>query len=217
MNVYKYDEITNEYVGTETAQLNPLETEIQGKDVWLLPANATFDMPLVVKEGYAQVFKDNVWNYVEDNRGKEYWLADDEYGTPARVMKELGEFPEGAVFEAPEKPFEQLKSEKIAEFKSTRDNLEVEPITYNGNSFDYDEKARDRINAAIIALDLAGADAQLSWTTADNNEAIVTANDLRGIIASVALRSNELHVKYRELKALVEATTTKEELEVIVW
>lgn len=116
-----------------------------------------------------------------------------------------------------EKEFVEAKQNKLTEFKSTRDNLEVEPITYNGNSFDYDEKARDRINAAIIALDLAGADAQLSWTTADNTEAIVTANDLRGIIANVALRSNELHVHYRELKALVEATTTKEELEAIVW
>lgn len=117
----------------------------------------------------------------------------------------------------PEPSLEELKTAKLAELKSTRDNLEIEPITYDGNNFDYDEKARDRINAAIIALDLAGADAKLSWTTADNTEAIVTANDLRGIIASVALRSNELHIRYRELKALVENALTKEELEAIVW
>ncbi len=117
----------------------------------------------------------------------------------------------------PEPSLEELKTAKLAELKNTRDSLEIEPITYNGNNFDYDEKARDRINAAIIALDLAGADAQLSWTTADNTEAIVTANDLRGIIASVALRSNELHIRYRELKALVENALTKEELDAIVW
>lgn len=115
----------------------------------------------------------------------------------------------------------ELKASKIQELKSTRDSLEVEPITYNGNNFDYDEKARDRINAAIIALDmqtqLTGKEASLSWTTADNIEAIVTTNDLRGIIANVALRSNELHIKYRELKDLVESAETKEDLDKIMW
>lgn len=221
MNVYKYDELTHEYTGVETAQLDPLESKLQGKDIYLLPANATFTAPLVVKEGYTQVFKDGVWNYVEDHRGEQYWLADDEFGTPAREMKELGALPENAVFEAPEKPFEMLKEEKLAEFKRQRDTLEVEPIEYNGNNFDYDEKARDRINAAIIALDMqtaiSGSEASLSWTTADNTEATVTANDLRGVIANVALRSNALHVKYRELKELVELAETAEELEVIVW
>ena len=115
-----------------------------------------------------------------------------------------------------EKEFNEAKQAKITSLKSTRDTLEVEPITYDGNSFDYDEKARDRINAAIIALDLAGADAQLSWTTADNTEAIVTANDLRGIIARVALRSNVLHIAYREAKEKVDKATTKEEVENII-
>lgn len=104
MNVYKYDELTKEYIGVETAFIDPLESELQGKEIFLLPANATFTAPLVVKDGYAQVFKDGVWNYIEDHRGEEYWLPDDEFGTPAREMKELGSFPEGAVFEAPEKP-----------------------------------------------------------------------------------------------------------------
>ena len=104
MNVYKYDELTREFICVETAHLDPLESELQGKEVYLLPANATFIAPLIIKDGYAQVFKDGVWNYIEDNRGKEYWLADDVYGTPARVMKELGAFPGNAVFEAPEKP-----------------------------------------------------------------------------------------------------------------
>lgn len=114
-----------------------------------------------------------------------------------------------------EKEFNELKTAKLAEFKFKRDTIEIEPIEYNGQFYDYDEKARDRINAAIIALDLAGG--SLSWTTADQKEAIVTANDLRGIIANVALRSNALHVKYRELKELVEKATTKEELEKITW
>ena len=198
----------------------PLETEIKGEFVPLIPANATLVVPMPIKNGYAQIYKDGIWNYIEDNRGKEYWLDTDEYGTPARAMKELGAFPANAVFEAPQKPFEMAKAEKLQALKAERDTLEVEPILYNGNYFDYDEKARDRINAAIIALDmqsnLDGTTASLSWTTADNKEAVVTANDLRGVIAMVALRSNELHIAYRKAKGKVNNATTKEELEAIV-
>jgi hypothetical protein len=110
---------------------------------------------------------------------------------------------------------DKLKTQKINEFKNIRDTEEVKPIEYNGNLFDFDEKARDRINSAIIALDIAGEGASLSWTTANNTEAIMTANDLRAIIAAVAVRSNKLHIRYRNAKAKVEEAQTAEELEAI--
>ena len=97
-----------------------------------------------------------------------------------------------------------------------RDNKEVEPITYNGNSYDYDSKARERINAAIIALEVAGTAATLTWTTADNKDVKVSASDLRGVIAQVALRSDKLHTAYRKAKEKVETATTREEVENVV-
>lgn len=110
---------------------------------------------------------------------------------------------------------EVIKQRKIAALKAQRDKAEVEPIAYQGYSFDYDSKARERINAAIIALEVAGASATLTWTTADNRDVKVTASDLRGIIAQVALRSDNFHTAYRKAKAKVEAATTKEEVEAI--
>lgn len=214
MQVYKYDEKTKEYIGTEQALIDPMETELQGKEIYLLPANATFEKPNL-QEGFASVWNGTQWENIEDNRGKEYWLADDEYGTPAKTMKELGAFPACAVFTAPQKTLEQLKADKINELKTIRDNEEVQPIAYNGNLFDFDEKARDRINSAIIALSITGQ--SIAWTTADNTEVMVNADDLRGVIAAVAMRSNELHVKYRQLKEQLEACTTKEQLEKIEW
>ncbi|WP_337372270.1 DUF4376 domain-containing protein [Phascolarctobacterium succinatutens] len=116
-----------------------------------------------------------------------------------------------------EEPFDNVRAHKIFELKAERDNKEVEPITYNGNSYDYDSKARERINAAIIALDQQGADAAIAWTTADDNDVTVTAADLRAVIAAVAMRSNALHVKYRTLKQQVQECKTMEELEAIKW
>lgn len=124
---------------------------------------------------------------------------------------------DGTLYETPPyvPPLEEVQAAKLAELKATRDTLETEPIEYNGNHYDYDDKARDRVNAAIIALDITGQ--SIEWTTADNTNVAVTADDLRGIVANVAVRSNDLHVKYRELKEQVENCTTKEELDKIQW
>lgn len=116
-----------------------------------------------------------------------------------------------------EEPIETLRERKIMELKYQRDTAEVTPIEYNGNSFDYDEKARDRINAAIIALSLQGEGASIDWTTADNQDVKVTANDLRMVIAAVAVRSNKLHTAYRAAKENVEAATTATEVEAVAF
>lgn len=115
-----------------------------------------------------------------------------------------------------EEPLEIIKQRKIAELKYQRDKKEVEPIEYNGHSFDYDDKARDRISAAIIALDLQGEGATIDWTTADNADTPVTANDLKMIIAAVAVRSNKLHTAYRVTKEKVEAATTAADVEAVI-
>ena len=112
-----------------------------------------------------------------------------------------------------EEPIETLRERKIMELKRQRDTAEVAPIAYNGHSFDYDDKARDRINAAIIALSLQGEGASIDWTTADNQDVKVTANDLRMVIAAVAVRSNTLHTAYRAAKEKVEAAQNKADIE----
>lgn len=114
-----------------------------------------------------------------------------------------------------DEPIEYFKNRRIETLKMQRDKAEVEPIEYKGYSFDYDEKARDRINAAIIALELQGEGATIEWTTADNADTAVTANDLKMIVAAVAVRSNLLHVAYRKAKEKVEAATTAAEVETV--
>nr|DAG65439.1 MAG TPA: protein of unknown function DUF4376 [Caudoviricetes sp.] len=114
-----------------------------------------------------------------------------------------------------EESIESIKEHKILTLKIQRDNAEVQPIEYKGNLYDYDEKARDRINAAIIALELQGEGATIEWTTADNADTPVTANDLKMIIAAVAVRSNKLHTAYRVAKEKVEAATTAVEADAV--
>ena len=121
----------------------------------------------------------------------------------------------GVTVTTEEESIESIKEHKILTLKIQRDNLEVEPIAYNGHSYDYDSKARDRINAAIIALELQGEGATIEWTTADNADTPVTANDLKMVIAAVAVRSNALHTAYRAAKEQVEAAQNKADIEKI--
>lgn len=123
----------------------------------------------------------------------------------------------GVTVTTEEESLESVKEHKILTLKIQRDNAEVQPIEYKSNLYDYDEKARDRINAAIIALELQGEGATIEWTTADNDDAVVTAQDLRMIIASVATRSNNLHTAYRAAKAQVVAATTANEVDAVIF
>lgn len=114
-----------------------------------------------------------------------------------------------------EEPIENIRAHKIMELKRQRDNAEVEPVEYGGHLYDYDSKARDRISAAIIWLDAQGDGAKISWTTADNVDSVVTAQDLRMIIAYAAERNNKLHTAYRTAKEQVEAAQSKAEIDTI--
>ena len=125
MNVYKYDEKTKEYIGTEEALLDPLETEQQGKNIYLLPTNATFIEPSKAQEGYVNVWNGKTWEQVEGNRGVEYWLPEDKFGVPAREMKELGALPEGATLTPPEQTQEEKNQAQANEAKSKLNNLAI--------------------------------------------------------------------------------------------
>ena len=173
----------------------------QRKDTKLAVEHSEEQIAELLKRGYVIVNQDD-FNKLIGNGDGEYLIADDGsvYPKPAPTDAEL---------------LAAAKPAKIAELKAERDAREVEPIECDGNLYDYDSKARERINAAIIALDVQGADASIDWTTADNADVKVRANDLRMVIAMIAQRSNALHVAYRAAKDKVEAATTVAEVDAV--
>ena len=92
MKIYNYDPITFIYTFSENADLDPEETKRQGKNVYLLPANATFIKPPVAKEDKVRVFNENQWEYISDYR-KNY----DKVNSNLNVfdITEIGEIEEG--------------------------------------------------------------------------------------------------------------------------
>lgn len=63
MLAYQYNEDSKEFTNEITCQKDPLESEMAGKDIWLLPANSTWDKPLEPKEGFKVKFIDGAWQY----------------------------------------------------------------------------------------------------------------------------------------------------------
>lgn len=160
----------------------------------------------------------NVYTYKTNSYGNLYDLSEalgkDGIFIPQSINDEaLAEL--GVTVMREEEPIENVRQRKTLMLKRQRDTAEVEPIEYNGHSFDYDDKARDRINAAIIALSLQGEGASIDWTTADNQDVKVTVYDLRAIVAAIAVRSNLLHVAYRKAKARVEAAGSADEVNAV--
>ncbi len=122
----------------------------------------------------------------------------------------------GFVNPNPPKTLDELKIEKIEQFKKLRDAKEVDLIVYKDKMLDFDDKARERMRIAKEALVDNNLSSQL-WTCADNSQMELSVQDFKNINTQAALRSSQLHVKYNELKVQVQEVATKEELEQITW
>ena len=87
MKIYPYSQITGESLGKEkNARLDPLETEKQKKDVFLLPAFCTDIKPPSTKKNEAAVFENGAWSIVPDYRGTVYYTGKDTF-----TITELGD------------------------------------------------------------------------------------------------------------------------------
>ena len=78
MIAYRYNSL-GFYVSEVDCQLNPLGTKAQGKEVYILPANATYDKP-TLKEGYTPRWNGSKWEQYADDK-KVYGYTDNADGT----------------------------------------------------------------------------------------------------------------------------------------
>lgn len=161
MLVYKFDE-KGLFVSVEETELDPLESKLQSKQIYLLPANATFDAP-EEKEGFAPVWNGEAWEQIEDNRGVEYWLEGDAYGTQARTMSELGPLPEGALFVAPE----MSKEQKEAQIQAQLTNAVQHVLDAKAQELNYDNclSVCSYIDTGVAKFDAEGR-AFRAWRSA---------------------------------------------------
>lgn len=78
MKIYHYEAKTREYLGEGEAEIDRITSKRQGRECYLIPANATAEkLTLKDKRGFAIIWDGRAWKYVEDHRGKEVWRKAD--------------------------------------------------------------------------------------------------------------------------------------------
>ena len=68
---YRYDQEKKTFQQSEEMLKDPLESELQGKDIWLLPADCTLIEPPEAKDGFDIVWSGDAWEYKEQEKPKE--------------------------------------------------------------------------------------------------------------------------------------------------
>jgi hypothetical protein len=98
MKIYNCHWQTGEYIGSQDAPLDPLESLNQGKEVYLMPAHSTVVAPPDAAEGNARIFKNGAWTQIEDHRGTRIYKTSD---ASEMIIAEVGAIPEGFTLLAP--------------------------------------------------------------------------------------------------------------------
>ena len=134
LEIYLYNE-NNEYAGKSMTMLDPEETKVQGKDVWLMPPNSTA-LKRDERTGYVPVWNGASWDYVEDHRGKRGWV-----NRAPVVVEALGPLPEGFSMEEPEPTPEEIAASRRKEILAELARI---------------DRASSRSLRAIVAAQAAG-------------------------------------------------------------
>lgn len=155
---------------------------------WNIPGFCTEIEPPAHKEGFLRVWNGINWEYKEE---------------PKEPVE-------------PEPSLDEVKETKIEEMKAERDYREVQDIEYNGKTYDYDDKSRERLSRAQQYLEDNGLESIL-WTCADNTFSLLSIEDFKNINTVSATRSSALHEQYNRLKIYVNGLTSADEVNAVTF
>lgn len=160
MQAYMYLITTHEFLEPVPCFPDPIRSQLEGRKVYLLPANATFTAPPAKRTGYTAVWNGSGWAEIEDYRGVQYWPKGATHNSASIEMKELGPLPDGASLTRPEKTADEIAAEeeqrKQAEAEAARvPDLEAAVAELGATT------SSDKEESDAAALDLAAYAAEL--------------------------------------------------------
>lgn len=157
MFYYDYDSKTKEFLSKKIAREDPLETKVQGRPIYILPAHATFVECPAKQSGFAWCFDEQKqkWYKMLDSRGEKVYLIAD--GSEVTVT-ELGIIP----------------------FKCTSKKPEVEFPLWNGTDWEEDSQKRNAFEKEKAVQRLSETDSSMARAAEDLISVLVD----KGVIAS---------------------------------
>lgn len=120
----------------------------------------------------------------------------------------------------PHDPVEILAQEKIkkwSEIKSQRAALEVEPIEFNGCSFDADMTSQQRIAGGVQFAILSNNEWTIDWILSDNSTQTLSKTEMISLGVLLAERTASLYQRSQSARQQIDAALTLEELSAIAF
>lgn len=115
-------------------------------------------------------------------------------------------------------PLPMAKAEKNSELKAAYQVAISQPVAYLSTTFQCDEESQQNLNKALTALTPAGATpAGFYWVDAANNQVPMTLAQLQGLAAAMMTQGWAAFQHLQTLKAQVDAATTADAVQAIVW
>jgi hypothetical protein len=145
---------------------------------------------------------------------------DDFYVSDGEVLSKSNAPSEGHIFNYAtgswDLDIDLARSLRWGAIKAARNAQERATFEWNGNVVQCDESSQVRIQAAVQAAIIDDSVADV-WTFADNSTQTLNATELKAIAKALAEHVKACHERGRMLRAQINAATTLQELEAIVW
>ena len=150
---YRYNE-NKEYIGSEEMLKDPLESELQGKDIWLLPADCTLIEPPEEKEGFKIKWTGEAWEYEEEKKEEE----PAPYVPTEEDMQNRKRWERNAELEKVMARVERYQTQKAANLETTESaETYVDLLLYAQYLRDFPQQEGEWWNAPILTFEEWGA------------------------------------------------------------
>jgi hypothetical protein len=153
----------------------------------------------------------------------QFEVTEEIYNALVRMPADFETDEEGNIISVtvPEIPLEEVKQQKIKELDTARDTAIQEGFTSSVTGqelvFGYTEKDQLNILKQTNILTLNPSIDTIMWNTKDGQIVTLTRQQFIDMLNDIQNHENTIWTKYRELATQVEAATTVEEINSIVW
>ena len=226
MKFYLYDKDTKEYQGEQLGYIDPLETELRGKDVYLIPPYSTDIEPNLseLKDNEIFVFNGSKWEIQ-----KEFYLGKVVKNQSEKVLKYIND--NSYILEQTENGFKiceptpkektinELKAEKLSELKAichNFDNRLVNNDMYVISSLGFKVNADLRSQNNIKGLIAVNADT-VNFVDYNNEVHELTPSNLNTLLIECSKNGENLYMQKWAYAEKIKACKTIEELEKITF
>ena len=111
---------------------------------------------------------------------------------------------------------QDFKATQWTQIKQARAQAEYAGFTWDGSTFDSDATSQNRITGAVTLAQMSAA-FSIDWTLADNTVRTLNQGEMLQVGAALGAHVAAQFSYAQSLRTAIEAATTREQVEAVVW